>query len=163
VLDGAAPGFRTAVVRPGIVYGGSGGLIGDLMRDAANGLIRVIGNGENHWPTVYERDLGDLYLRLATREDASGVYHANDEGDERVNEIVEALALQAHHGKMPDVRHMPIEEARTKLGPYADALVLDQIIRSPRARALGWNPARRSVAGNAARLFEEWRAGRAVG
>ena len=90
--------------------------------------------------------------------DAPGVFHANDEADERVDEIVEAIA---RHAKMrPDVRHVPIEEARTKMGPYADALALDQIVRSPRARALGWAPTLHSVAGNVARLLEEFRTAR---
>ena len=60
----------------------------------------------------------------------------------------------------PDVRHVPIDEARTKMGVYADALALDQLVRSPRARALGWSPTLHSVAGNAARLLEEWRGAR---
>ncbi len=47
------------------------------------------------------------------------------------------------------------------MGPYALALALDQVVRSPRARALGWVPAVRSITGNAARLFGEWRAGSA--
>jgi hypothetical protein len=57
----------------------------------------------------------------------------------------------------PDVRHVPLKEARAKMGPYADALALDQRIRSPRARALGWSPTLHSVAGNVARLLEEFR------
>ena len=56
----------------------------------------------------------------------------------------------------PDVRRVPLEEARAKHGPYALALVLDQVVRSLRARVLGWAPMLRSIAGNAARLFEEW-------
>jgi hypothetical protein len=55
---------------------------------------------------------------------------------------------------------VPIEEARTKMGPFADALALDQLVRSPRAHAVGWTPTLHSVAGNAARLLEEWRAAR---
>jgi hypothetical protein len=55
---------------------------------------------------------------------------------------------------------VPIEEARSKMGAYADALALDQIVRSPRARALGWTSTLHSVGGNAARLLEEWRASR---
>jgi nucleoside-diphosphate-sugar epimerase len=107
---------------------------------------------------VYDRDLANLYLRVATNPDASGVYHANDEADERVADIVEEVARQA---KMePDVRRVPIEEARAKMGPYADALALNQIVRSPRARALGWAPTLHSVAGNVARLLEEFRAKR---
>jgi nucleoside-diphosphate-sugar epimerase len=154
----AATGWRTAVIRPGVVYGGSSGIVGDLLKDASNSLIRVIGPGDNHWPLVYDRDLADLYVRIATNPDASGVYHANDEGDETVNEIV--AALSEHAKTEPSVRHVPLAEARQKMGPYAEALALDQIVRSPRARALGWNPSLKSVSGNAARLFEEYRRGK---
>jgi len=150
--------LRTVVVRPGVVYGGGNGIVGDLFKSASNGLVRVVGDGNNHWPLVYDRDLADLYARLAVREDAAGVYHANDEGDERVNDIVSAI--KPYLPVRPDVRHVPIDEARHKMGAYADALVLDQVVRSPRARALGWTPSLHSVAGNAARLLEEWRAAR---
>jgi nucleoside-diphosphate-sugar epimerase len=156
VLDGSRDGrIRTAVIRPGIVYGGARGIIGDLLKDARNGLVRVVGEGRNHWPCVHDRDLADLYVRVAASPDASGVFHVNDEADECVDEIVDAIAR--HVRTRPDVRHVPIDEARTKMGPYADALALDQIVRSPRARALGWSPSLHSVAGNVARLLEEFR------
>jgi nucleoside-diphosphate-sugar epimerase len=155
VLAATTMSLRTAVVRPGIVYGGSRGIVSDLLRDALNGLVRVIGPGTNHWPCVYDRDLGELYARIAEAPDGSGVYHVNDEGDETVNDIVEAIAN--HVSSRPDIRHVPLDEARAKLGPYADALALDQRLRSPRARALGWAPTLRSVGGNVARLFEEYR------
>ena len=159
VLDaGRGRTLRTAVVRPGIVYGGARGIIGDVLKDAANGLVRVVGDGRNRWACVYDRDLADLYARVIAAPDASGIYHANDEADERVDDIVEAVARYAR--MEPDVRHMPIEEARTKMGPYAEALALNQVIRSPRARALGWTPTLHSVAGNVPRLLEEYRAAR---
>jgi nucleoside-diphosphate-sugar epimerase len=159
VLDaGKGRMLRTAVVRPGIVYGGWRGIIADLLKDAANGLVRVVGTGKNHWACVYDRDLADLYLRVVTDPEASGIFHATDEADERVADIVESVA---RHSKMqPDVRHVPIEEARAKMGPYADALALNQIVRSPRAKALGWTPTLHSVSGNVARLLEEFRAKR---
>ena len=160
ILDAASPQLRTIVVRPGILYGSSRGIVGDLLKDAANSLVRVVGNGENHWPLIYDRDLGELYARIVNTPTASGVYHANDEGDETVNEIVAALGDHAH--TQPSVRHVPLPEARKKMGPYADALALDQRVRSPRARALGWTPTLHSVAGNVARLFEEWRRGKAA-
>jgi nucleoside-diphosphate-sugar epimerase len=158
VLQSSRDGLRTVVVRPGVVYGGGTGIVGDMFKAASNGLVRVVGDGNNHWPLVYDRDLADLYARLVSREDVSGVYNANDEGDERVNDIVEAIA--PHVSTRPDVRHVPIEEARTKMGPVADALALDQVIRSARARSVGWTPTLHSVSGNAARLLEEWRASR---
>lgn len=158
VLDAAGWGTRAVIVRPGIVYGGARGIVGDLFRDAANGLVRVVGSGENHWPLVYERDLGELYLRLATNGSAAGIYHATDECDESVNDLVSAIA--GHVPIHPSVRKVPLPEARQKLGAYADALALDQIVRCPRARGLGWAPSLHAVSRNAARLFEEWRRGR---
>ena len=157
VLDAGADGVRTIVVRPGIVYGGARGIVSDILKDALNGMMRVIGSGKNRWPTVYARDLGDLYVRLLESPDASGVYHANDETDERVNDIVEAIA--EHLTQRPDIRHMPLPEARRKLGTYADALALDQRVRSPRAKALGWAPTLSSITANVPRLFEEFRRG----
>ena len=158
VLDAATDSFRTAVIRPGIVYGSWRGIVSDLFRDAANGLLRVIGTGDNHWPLIYDRDLGELYLRIATHPEASGIYHANDEGDEQVNDLV--AAISAHVERQPSVRRVPLAEARQKMGGVADALALDQIVRSPRARALGWAPLLHSVGRNVPRLFEEWRRGK---
>ena len=157
VLQSAMPNLRTAVIRPGVVYGGNRGIVSDLLKNALNGLIRVIGTGENHWPLVYERDLADLYVRVASMPQASGIYHANDEGDETVNAIVEGIVR--HLSMPPDVRHVPLEEARKKLGAYADALALDQRVRGPRARVLGWSPTLHSVGTNVPRLLEEFRRG----
>jgi nucleoside-diphosphate-sugar epimerase len=158
VLAQGRPTLRPIVIRPGIVYGGTAGIVTDMLKDAGNGLIRVIGNGQNHWPLVYDRDLAELYVRLIARPDAGGLFHANDEQDERVNDIIEGMA--SHMAVRPDVRHMPLEEARSKLGPYADALALDQIVRSVRARAMGWNPTLHSVRRNIPRLLDEFREGR---
>lgn len=156
VLEAGRGQLRTAVVRPGIVYGGSRGIIADLLKTAANGLVRVIGDGRNHWACVHDRDLADLYVRVATNPDASGVFHATDEADESVADIVESVAR--HAKSLPDIRNVPIDEARAKMGSYADALALNQIVRSPRARAIGWAPTSHSVAGSVARLLEEFRA-----
>jgi nucleoside-diphosphate-sugar epimerase len=157
VVHAASENLRTAVIRPAVVYGGSRGIVSDLLKNALNGLIRVIGGGHNHWPLVYDRDLADLYVRVATRPDASGIFHGNDEADETVNMMVEAIV---HHFPVaPDVRHVPLDEARKMMGNYADALALDQIVRSPRAHALGWAPTLHSVSANVPRLLEEFRRG----
>ena len=155
VLEAHGGALRTAVIRPGIVFGGGQGIVSDLVKQALNGLIRVVGTGTNHWPGVHHRDLADLYLRIAETSDAAGVYHGTDGAEETVNDIAGALA--DHLAQRPDIRHMPIEEARTKLGPYADALVLDQRVRSTRAQALGWQPAVRGASTHVARLFQEYR------
>lgn len=153
-------GVRGIVIRPGIVYGRNRGIVANLLRAGVNGLVRIIGDGKNHWASVYDRDLADLYARLATTPGVAGIYHATDEADETVLDIVEALARNTTH--KPDVRFVPLEEARAKMGSYADALALDQLVRSPRARELRWAPSLKSIAGNVPRLLEEWRADHAT-
>ena len=155
VLAAHAGALRTALVRPGIVYGGSRGIVSDMLKDALNGLVRVIGDGKNRWSCVYDRDLGDLYARLLAAPDASGVFHAAGDEDEQVLDIAEAI--RSHVDPVADIRFMPLAEGRTKMGAYADALALDQVVRCPRARALGWSPAMHGITGNAPRLFEEYR------
>ena len=155
VLAAASPTLRTVVVRPGIVYGGGRGIVSDLIKDALNGLVRVVGPGKNRWPLVYDHDLADLYLKIIESPTASGIFHATDEEDERVSDIVEAIAAQVP--QKPDIRFMPMEEAHKKFGTYADALALDQKVRSPKARALGWSPTQAGVVSSVARLLEEFR------
>ncbi len=155
VLSAFSAALRTVVVRPGVVYGGGRGIVSDLIKDALNGLIRVVGPGKNRWPCIYDRDLGDLYVRIIESPTAAGIIHATDEADEKVSDIAEAIA--AHVSQRPDIRNMPMTEARKKLGTYADALALDQRVRSPKARALGWEPTQTGVIESVARLVEEYR------
>ncbi len=155
VLAAATPTLRTTIIRPGIVYGSGRGIVSDMLKDALNGLVRVIGDGQNRWPCVYDRDLAELYVRVLGSAGATGVYHAAGDEDERVNDIADAITQ--HVSPPADIRHVPLAEARGKLGPYADALALDQVVRSPRARALGWAPTMHGITGNAPRLFEEYR------
>ena len=155
VLSAFSSSLRTVVVRPGIVYGGGRGIVSDLIKDALNGLIRVVGPGKNRWPCIYAHDLGVLYLRILETPTAVGVIHATDEADERVMDIAEAIAAQVP--QRPDIRNVPIAEARKKLGTYADALAMDQKVRSTKARALGWEPTQTGVINSVARLVEEFR------
>lgn len=155
VLPAFSAALRTVVVRPGIIYGGGRGIVAELIKDALNGLIRVVGPGKNRWACVYDHDLADLYLRILDSPTAAGIIHATDETDERVIDIAEAIA--AHVPQRPDIRNVPMTEARKKLGTYADALALDQKVRSPKARALGWEPTQTGVINSVPRLVEEFR------
>ena len=145
-------------MRPGLVYGAARGIVGDVFKDAANSLIRIVGSGENRWPLVYARDLADLYVRLAATTAASG--RVPRQRRRRRDRQRHRGRDRSHAKTQPSLRHLPLTEARKKMGPYGEALALDQVLRSPRARALGWRPSLHSVAGNAARLFEEWRSGK---
>ena len=160
VLDGGSRDVRTAVIRPGVVYGGGAGLVSDLVKAASYGLVRVVGDGGNRWPVIYDRDLAELYACVAGDATASGIFHGTDDVGVRVNDLVDAIA--AHVTPRPDVRYVPLDEARAQMGPFADALALDQVVRSDRSLALGWSPAVHALAANAPRLLEEWRRAQAT-
>ena len=99
------PTLRALVVRPGVVYGGGRGIVGDMLRDAENGIMRVIGTGENHWPLVYDRDLADLYVRLVSNAEARGIYHATMVSTVSPTYAREAMTPEGGHGLDGLLRH----------------------------------------------------------
>ena len=160
--------LRTAVVRPGVVYGGARGFFGAFFAQALDhGAPTIVGDGANRWSGVHVEDLADLYRRLVElgRTTLTGappeerIFHATDGCAERVGDIVHAVSLAA--GSKGTIRCIPLEKARGQMGPVADALVTDQNVCSPRSeRILGWKPRFRGFARNASELCEEWRRGR---
>jgi len=151
VLDAFSAKAPTIVVRPGLVMGGRGGLADGFFEGNS-----FVGTGENHWNPVHRDDLADLYLRAIetplTLHDHR-IFHATDGTREKTVDVARALARAA--GKSAP-QSWPLDEARKKLGAFADALAMDQVISSTHSeRRLGWRPRIRGVVGNAARLFAE--------
>jgi nucleoside-diphosphate-sugar epimerase len=145
VLEAAEQGIRSAVIRPAIVYGRGGGLPAGFVESAQNeGAARFVGTGENRWPLVHVDDLADLYL-LALESAPPGTLLLGVHGPSRpVSEIAAAASRGA--GAKGKTLSWPLEEARKKLGPYADALVLDQQASGRRAQdLLGWRPRRPDI------------------
>ena len=98
-----------------------------------------VGEGENHWPVVHVDDIADLYVRVLEKAAAGSLFHGAERDSVKVRDV--ALAASAAAGVAGKVSPWPLEEAREKLGAYADALVLDQRISSEKARKIfGWNP-----------------------
>ena len=155
ILESQGGGVRAVVVRPGLIYGGDSGIVSDMLRDAANGIVRVVGSGDNHWPLIYRDDLVDLFVRVIGHPDVAGIVHATDGSDDTVNDLVEAMSSHVVH--KPEVRHMSIADARHRMGALAEALAMDQIVRSPKALAIGWSPSLTSASRNVPRLLEERR------
>jgi nucleoside-diphosphate-sugar epimerase len=142
VRDGARRGLRTVVIRPAVVYGRGGGIPAGFVQSAREeGAARYVGTGENRWPLVHVDDLADLYL-LALERAPGGTLLLGTAGPARP---VRELAAAASRGAGAGGRTVatPLEEARKTMGPYADALVLDQQASGRRAQELlGWRPTR---------------------
>jgi nucleoside-diphosphate-sugar epimerase len=140
VLAAARQGIRSVVIRPAIVYGRGGGIPARFVESARKeGAAEFVGSGENRWPFVHVDDLADLYV-LALEKAPPGTLLLGVSGpSHQVREVAAAASRGA--GANGRIRATPLEEARKKLGPYADALVLDQQATGKRAQQLlGWQP-----------------------
>jgi len=153
-LEMAKDGIRSAVVRPGVVYGGVRGGIPAMFFGTAlkHGAAHTVGSGENHWPMVHVDDLAELYVRLVERAPAGSVYHATDASRLTQREIAEAAARAA--GKDGKVQPQQPDGSA-----YQEALTLDQQISSEKVRNdLDWRPRHESFVAEAAPLFSVWHA-----
>jgi nucleoside-diphosphate-sugar epimerase len=134
-------GPRGVVIRPAVVYGRGGGIIGGFQKEAREGVVRYVGAGQNRWPFVHVDDLADLYV-LALQAPAGSLYFASAGPSIAVREVAEAAAAAAG----ARAESLPLEAARAAMGPVADALCLDQSISSRKAmQELGWTPKAKSV------------------
>ncbi len=154
VLEASTDQLSTAVIRPGIVYGGGGGLTASMFETATNeGAAEFVGGGSNHWSLVHLEDVARLY-RLVLEEGARGIFHAVDDAPLTVGEVAGAASRAS--GAAGATRSVPLEQARERFGPMADALCMEQKLEAPRARQIGWRAARSSFVEAAASAHEEW-------
>lgn len=140
VLAASARGVRSIVLRPGMVYGRGGGSAGEMVQAGRRkGVVRFVGTGENRWSLIHVEDLADLYVKALEKAPAGTLLMVASGESMRVREIAEAASHAAGLGGR--VESWPIEQARERLGPYADALVLDQQVSAAKAmRLLDWTP-----------------------
>ena len=156
VLEAAGGQLATAVVRPGMVYGGKGGQVVAFFSSATKeGAATYVGSGTNRWSLVHRDDLAQLY-RLVVEKRARGIFHGVDGAPVTVADAARAASQVA--GKGGATRSTPLEEARKQMGPMANALCLDQIVGARRSAEFGWKPKYVSFPDSARAAFEEWRA-----
>jgi len=155
VLGANGGKVTAAVVRPGMVFGGRGGMFAPWFESAlTEGAAAFVGSGRQHWSSVHREDLAELY-RLVLERRAAGILHGVDGRPERVEDSARAASLAAGKG---GVRAIPVEEARKTLGPLADALSMDQVVASGRSREVGWAPRHQGFGPEAPESFRDWRA-----
>jgi len=157
VLDLVEHEAHVTVLRPGMVYGGTGGAFGAWFREARDKkTITYAGNGSQHWNMVHVADVAEGY-RLALEHARGGSrFILVDESHFTVRELAEAAAKAA--GAEP--KAWPREQVLKKLGPLGAALLLDQRVTAGKARReLGWVPLHTSFVNEAPDLHRDWLAG----
>jgi nucleoside-diphosphate-sugar epimerase len=145
VLAAQSRGVRAIVIRPALVYGRGGSIPAMLTKSAREtGATRYVGDGLNRWPFVDVEDLAQLYVRAVEKAKPGSLYNAAHGPSYRVAEVAEAASVGA--GANGKTESWPLEEARKAMGPFADALVLDQQVSGEKAKKeLGWAPRAGSV------------------
>jgi len=137
--------IAAVVLRPAMVHGNGGGVFGMLAGMARQtGSVRVVGDGRNHWPAVHVDDLASAYLsaleRVASGDDqvTGKIFNVVAEVAVAVAEIGGAIRASVGSDRL---EFWPLDEARKALGPFADALALDQTVSGQHARqVLAWEP-----------------------
>ena len=139
-----------AVLRPGCVYGGKQSLFAEWFeRVEQKRPVPIAGDGKNRWALVHLDDMAECYVR-AVEQRATGILHAIDDTHASLNECAQALSKE--------IDHVPVD--RTKLGAFADALLVDQVISSDGTRRkLGWKP-KRTFTRSIDEQWREWRSAR---
>jgi nucleoside-diphosphate-sugar epimerase len=144
VLAARERGIRAVVIRPTVVYGEGGGLIGMMVAQANPGPLKIVGSGANRWSTVRVDALAELYAAAIEQPAANGIYNAINGAPVPYAEIARAASRAG--GGNGTIEHLSFENAKAAMGPFAEALALDLQVTSDKARReLGWNPHRPTV------------------
>ena len=146
------------VIRPGCVYGRSGGLTGDWFAGACDsGAAPVVGKGENRWSIIHADDCGELFVLAAESGARGDIFNATDGTRSTVREMAAAASQAA--GKEGAVLELGPEEAAKRYGGMAAGLALDQNVDSTKARRrLGWKLRFGGFADDAPRYYASWMA-----
>jgi nucleoside-diphosphate-sugar epimerase len=145
ILDFRGRGVRTIVIRPAVVFGRGGGLFNMFLQSAReSGAAKYVGDGDNHWSLVHVDDLAQLYVLALEKAPPGSLYNAAHGPFYLTRELAEAASISA--GKKGKTQGWPLDQARKALGPFADALAMDQRISGEKAgRDLGWSPQAQSA------------------
>jgi len=148
---------KVIVLRPGIVYGGSRGLVGGMFAEAHE--LRALGypGGSQYWGMIHRDDLAEAYLRALERGQGGERYLLADGSQLTARQVAEAIA------EVTGVQARPREtsEVLKQLGLLGRALLTSQKLNPGRARReLGWTPKHTSFVRDAAELDQEWLATR---
>jgi nucleoside-diphosphate-sugar epimerase len=148
-------GSTNAVVRLGMVYGGSGGgtvssLFGAAHRNRQLPYPRAA--ADNRWSLIHLDDLAELYARLVETT-ASGVFNAVDGHPLTVQHTLERVgAVCGVAASMQD----DAEVSRLHDPHTVEVMNRDIALDCTRAQETGWAPRYRSFVEGAAAAYAEW-------
>lgn len=134
----------TVVIRPALVYGRGGGLVGaTIQRTKLTQFAKYVGDGLNAWSTIDVDDLANLYACAYSFASPGSLYNAAS------RELITTKELMIAIGKIASVAEIEscsYEEAVHVLGPAAWGASINQRISGLRAeQQLQWSPSANSI------------------
>jgi nucleoside-diphosphate-sugar epimerase len=154
VMDLAEQEVAAMIFRPGIVYGESRGIIGEMFAEGRDQrMVTYPGDGSQHWALVHCDDIAEAYALGLEHGKGGQRYLLCDESQYTVREIAAAVARAT--GAEP--KSWPKESVLGKLGPYGEALLTSQKVTSGKARReLGWVPRHTAFVNEVEAIYREW-------
>lgn len=159
----APRGADVTVFQPGIVYGGTRGILGEWFARGHRGEpVTWPGDGAQHWSLVHVEDVAEAFRIAAERPvtargPARGErYLLHDGAEPTARAIAEAVARVTGAA----AREWPRAEVLDELGAYGEALLASQRVSAAKVRReLGWVPRHDSFVGHVEALYRDWLAG----
>jgi nucleoside-diphosphate-sugar epimerase len=148
----AAPGVRSVVICPSLIYGRSRGphlhsiQLPWLISVAKKyGVARHIGPGANRWSNVHIDDVVALYA-LALEKAPTGAFYFAENGENSTRELCEAISRMLGFGGRTEPMTIAQASAEWGEGAAQDSMGSNSRVRAVRARnELGWAPSGRSI------------------
>ena len=89
-------GFRTSMIRTGIVLSPGGGALGKMALPVRLGVGSALGSGRQYMPWVHLDDLCNIYLRAISDNNFNGAFNAVAPGHVTGKEFVSSIARALH-------------------------------------------------------------------
>lgn len=146
------------VIRPGVVYGKSGGMTGRWFQGASNGsVVQIVGDGHNHWAMIHVDDLAQGYFQAIQSDLRGETFNIVDSSSATVLEMASAAAKAA--GNIKQLEFIPVDKAKQQMGSMAEALAIDQIVDNSKARRLlDWRPKHEGFIPEVDTYYRAWKA-----
>lgn len=85
-------GYRTSIIRTGIVLSARGGMLTRVMPTIKMGFSPLFGNGKHYLPWIHIEDLCGIYLKVLQDNSLDGVYNAASPHPVQYRDFIRALA-----------------------------------------------------------------------
>lgn len=155
ILEAAARGLPSVVLRPGFVYGPAGSFAEFFIKEARKGFYPYPGSGSNFIPWVHIDDLAEAYVLAAANPPVGEMIHVVDDEPVRLADFGRMLVAVAGGGRTMGVPKWLVSLIAG--APLVEMLTASYRPSNDKAkRLLGWRPLHSTVGEGLPSVFEAY-------